>query len=678
MTDRADPSAPGSPRTGWTCGNRPTPRPAPARSSDRLRTALGDRPLEIHDLGSGTGSMPRWLAPQLPGPQRWVLHDHDPALLAVAARRCAGLRDAHGQPVAIETRTTELGRLRPADLAGADLVTASALLDLLTAAELDGLAAACADAGRPALLTLSVAGHVELDPPDPRDREFAAAFDAHQRRTVAGRRLLGPDAPEVAAATFARHGLHVRSADSPWRLGPDRAELTAHWLRGWVAAAAEQRPDLRGTAAGYLADRLRAGIGLTALVLHRDLLVLPDGDRATSRGTDRPAEPLSEPVARHPRPAEPASPAEGDRHDRHDRPDRTTGPAAGGPGCGCSRCWPSWPRWSRCSARRPSRPACTCSPPGRWWPRSAIGLATTALNALRWRLVAQRVGLTLPLGNAIAETYRAIFLNAVLPGGVLGDVDRAVRHGRSSGDVGRGARAVAIERTAGQLVLVLAALVVIPAEPARGPGDRPPGQPGPADRARAGRAASRCWSAGCWLRRRSRPATSAGPARLRRVLGDTAADVRAGALARGAWPLLLGLSAAALAGYLLLFLIAARVAGATAPVIALLPPLLLALIAMGLPISIGGWGPREGVAAFTFWMAGLGAPLGVTTSVAYGALALIASLPGGVLLLARRFARTHPPVQPVADPSLVPVLPTQRSRHRLAVPGLAAEHSEAS
>jgi uncharacterized membrane protein YbhN (UPF0104 family) len=315
--------------------------------------------------------------------------------------------------------------------------------------------------------------------------------------------------------------------------------------------------------------------------------------------------------------------------------------------------------------------------PGSMVAALGIGLATTALNALRWRMVAQRVGLTLPLGNAIAETYRAIFLNAVLPGGVLGDVDRAVRHGRSSGDVGRGARAVAIERTAGQLVLVLAALVVIPAEPAVV--------------LEIARRVSRAPLIGLalvvlvaalvgWLlvRRRSRGATSAGPARLRRVLGDTAADVRAGALARGAWPLLLGLSAAALAGYLLLFLIAARVAGATAPVIALLPPLLLALIAMGLPISIGGWGPREGVAAFTFWMAGLGAPLGVTTSVAYGALALIASLPGGVLLLARRFARTHPSVQPVADPSLVPVLPTQRARHRVAVPGLAAEHSEAS
>jgi hypothetical protein len=71
------------------------------------------------------------------------------------------------------------------------------------------------------------------------------------------------------------------------------------------------------------------------------------------------------------------------------------------------------------------------------------------------------------------------------------------------------------------------------------------------------------------------------------------------------------------------------------------PLLLMALLAMGLPVNIGGWGPREGIAALGFWMAGLGAPLGITTSVAYGVLALIASLPGGVILLVRRAARVR-------------------------------------
>lgn len=298
-----------------------------------------------------------------------------------------------------------------------------------------------------------------------------------------------------------------------------------------------------------------------------------------------------------------------------------------------------------------------------------IGLATTVLSALRWRLVAQRVGLRLRLGDAIAESYRAIFLNAVLPGGVLGDVDRAVRHGRSSGDVGRGARAVAIERTAGQLVLFAAALVVIPAEPAV-----------VVEIAhRLSRApligfgvlvALGVIAVALLARRRARAAARGDePGRWQRVLGETAADIRAGVFSRSAWPLLLLLSAAALAGYLLLFLIAAKVAGATAPTVALLPPLLLALMAMSLPLSVGGWGPREGVAALTFWMAGLGAPLGVTSSVAYGALALIASLPGGAVLLARRLSRRRPTPPVTALPT--PRLPF---RDQLRV----RQHSEAS
>ncbi|HVH23921.1 MAG TPA: lysylphosphatidylglycerol synthase transmembrane domain-containing protein [Pseudonocardia sp.] len=326
--------------------------------------------------------------------------------------------------------------------------------------------------------------------------------------------------------------------------------------------------------------------------------------------------------------------------------------------------------------------------PGAMLAALGVGLATTVCNAMRWRLVAQRVGLRLPLGDAITETYRATFLNAVLPGGVLGDVDRAFRHGRSSGDVARGARAVAIERTAGQLVVFAAALVVIPAEPALV--------------MEIGRRLSRTPLLGfglvvavvvlvaVLLARRAPADRTTEPARWRRVLGDTAADVRAGALARTVWPLLLLLSAATLAGYLLLFLIAARMAGATAPALTLLPPLLLALMAMSLPISVGGWGPREGVAAFTFWMAGLGAPLGVTSSVAYGALALIASLPGGAVLLARRLARSRPHPTPASEPASAPVLvtalPAQRVRQRPVEPvpsgplwtSEQAERSEAS
>ncbi|MGM0358274.1 lysylphosphatidylglycerol synthase transmembrane domain-containing protein, partial [Streptomyces sp. ECR3] len=90
-----------------------------------------------------------------------------------------------------------------------------------------------------------------------------------------------------------------------------------------------------------------------------------------------------------------------------------------------------------------------------------IGLLTTVLSAWRWCLVARRLGIRLPLPGAVADYYRALFLNAALPGGVLGDVHRAVRHGRDSGDLGRGVRAVVMERTAGQLALVAAGVPVL-------------------------------------------------------------------------------------------------------------------------------------------------------------------------------------------------------------------------
>jgi hypothetical protein len=236
----------------------------------------GTEPLVIRDLGCGTGSLGRWLAGRLRGPQHWILHDRDPELLARAGAGMPGTA-ADGSPVTVETWEGDLTGLRAADLAGTSLVTASALLDLLTFNEVDGLAAACVEAGCPALLTLSVVGKVELTPADPLDVEVAAAFDAHQRRRVSGRRLLGPDAVTVTTEAFERRGAVVRSRPSPWRLGADQAALTAEWLQGWVTAAFDQRPDLALQGDTYLRGRLDACAAgeLRVLVHHRDLLALP-------------------------------------------------------------------------------------------------------------------------------------------------------------------------------------------------------------------------------------------------------------------------------------------------------------------------------------------------------------------------------------------------------------------
>jgi trans-aconitate methyltransferase len=227
-------------------------------------------PLVMRDLGCGTGSMARWLAARLPGPQHWVLHDRDPVLLEQAvASMPAG--------VTAEPRLGDLTDLDPAEFAGTGLVTASALLDLLTADEVERLAAACATAECPALLALSVTGNVLLSPSDPLDTVIAAAFDDHQRRTVNGRRLLGPDAAPAAAAAFRRHKWQVMRAPSPWRLGPDDTTLIEEWMRGWVAAACEQRPALAAEGEAYLHCRLAAADRgqLRVVVGHADLLALP-------------------------------------------------------------------------------------------------------------------------------------------------------------------------------------------------------------------------------------------------------------------------------------------------------------------------------------------------------------------------------------------------------------------
>lgn len=243
---------------------------------DPLRIRLANLPgradgVVIHDLGCGTGSMGRWLASRLDGPQHWILHDRDPYLLhfaAVASPRSS----ADGSRVTVETRRGDIARLTSDALAGASLVTASALLDVLTREQIETLADACAGAGCPALLTLSVAGRVELSPSDPLDEEIAQAFNEHQRRDG----LLGPDAVNVACEAFSERGATVRLHPSPWRLGPAESQLTAQWLRGWVGAAVEQRPELRARAERYLRERLEACAAgeLRVVVHHSDLLAL--------------------------------------------------------------------------------------------------------------------------------------------------------------------------------------------------------------------------------------------------------------------------------------------------------------------------------------------------------------------------------------------------------------------
>jgi hypothetical protein len=256
------------------------PADAAARSAD-IAERLGRHlpaagPLVIHDLGGGSGAMGRWLAPRLRGPQHWVVHDRDADLLkrAVADPPPAAV---DGSAVTVEARRSDITRLPPGDLAGAGVIAASALLDMLTADELAGMLGACTGIGCPMLLALTVVGRVALAPADPLDARMAAAFDAHQRRTTTGGRLLGPDAVAVAVEELRGTGAEVLVRPSPWRLDATHADLTAEWFGGWVAAACEQEPALAAEAGAYRDRRLaQAAAGeLAVTVDHADLLVLP-------------------------------------------------------------------------------------------------------------------------------------------------------------------------------------------------------------------------------------------------------------------------------------------------------------------------------------------------------------------------------------------------------------------
>jgi uncharacterized membrane protein YbhN (UPF0104 family) len=182
-----------------------------------------------------------------------------------------------------------------------------------------------------------------------------------------------------------------------------------------------------------------------------------------------------------------------------------------------------------------------------------------------------------------------------------------------------------------------------------------------------------------WIRLRR------GTSKLASAARTGVAEIRTGLLSRRNWPGIVLASAAVLAGHLATFVVAARAAGSTASLLRLAPLMLLALLAMSLPVNVGGWGPREGVTAWAFGAAGLSASQGLTIAVAYGLFAFVAALPGAVVLISRALSRSRarriapispavvymPAVVPVAGPG--PAVPAQETH----APGRVLAHSGA-
>lgn len=228
----------------------------------------------VLDLGCGTGSNLRHLAPRLGPGQRWRLLDVDGALLARAVARAP-------EGIALVAQCRDLSTLEAGDLAGTDVVTGSALLDLLDQDQLTRLVDAISASGCAALFALSVNGRVRLSPPQPDDGAVAQAFNAHQCRAVGGRALLGPRAPAAAAAAFRAAGYAVVAVATPWRLAAADAALAGEWLEGWIDAATQAQPGRQSAFAAVRqahADALHDG-RLQVEVGHVDLLALPPRPR---------------------------------------------------------------------------------------------------------------------------------------------------------------------------------------------------------------------------------------------------------------------------------------------------------------------------------------------------------------------------------------------------------------
>lgn len=247
-----------------------------------------------------------------------------------------------------------------------------------------------------------------------------------------------------------------------------------------------------------------------------------------------------------------------------------------------------------------------------------LGAFTTLACAWRWRAVSRSLGVNMSLTHATAAYYRSIFLNTTLPMGVAGDVHRAVLHNRTAGD-SRGARSVAWERTAGQTVQIALSVIVLLLLPSP-------------VRSWVPTVALVVIAFVLFLMAIFVVAQPSTTTRAGRIFMAVRNDVRYGLMTRGTWPVVVAASVVIIVGNIATFVIAARIVGTHASLASLVSIALLVLAAMSIPLSIAGWGPREGVAAWAFGAAGLGTAAGVTTAVVFGVMVFVASLPGAAVL----------------------------------------------
>lgn len=239
-----------------------------------------------------------------------------------------------------------------------------------------------------------------------------------------------------------------------------------------------------------------------------------------------------------------------------------------------------------------------------------LNAGSTVASAWRWRVVSRALGAPLRVWQSITGYYRSQFLNSVLPGGVLGDAHRGVHYGRKAGDLGVGLRATVWDRVTGQAVQVVLAVIALALLGTSLSGLAP-----------VALVVVAVLAVAAWLLKRSRRTASVW----------VGADLRTLARVRVAGRITLA-SLGSTAGHVAVFLVAVHAVGVDASWSLQVTLALVVLVCSAIPLNVAGWGPREGVTAWVFGYAGLGASTGLTVSIVYGVLSALATTPGLLVL----------------------------------------------
>jgi SAM-dependent methyltransferase len=231
----------------------------------------GKQGLSIVDLGSGTGSTLRALSPRLPKSQRWTLVDNDPVLLAEAYALTA--------TAGIEVETTQFDLTNDVGplFDGADLITASALIDLVSEPWLANMAAAAAARSIPVYIALTYDGRVAFGKGDLFDARMIAAVNKHQRTDKGFGPALGPRAASAAKRIFKSLGYAFKEGKSDWRTAGGDTKFQLELIEGWYTAAREMEAmSDEGMDAFYIHHTRMAEAGMQTIdVGHVDFFAQP-------------------------------------------------------------------------------------------------------------------------------------------------------------------------------------------------------------------------------------------------------------------------------------------------------------------------------------------------------------------------------------------------------------------